>query len=217
MMRKKSHSSDSSPSLNTTAVAVDTTLPRALAVLLVTNSHLEAFYPLSFLADGGLIGLALFFAASGFGLAMSPRTRSTSFGTWMWRRLKRIYPAVLLTVLLLGVGANGFWRTWVAADYVKQFIYPTQYHFVAKIVAFYPIVFLVLRLGARVNRYVLTPFLLIAIALAAWPDVRELYANPVPLRTGQLAPPVPVADFSGNDVIRSGPRDSTEEASRKCE
>lgn len=35
---------------------VDTTIVRALAVMLVMNSHLENFYPLPFLADGGMIG-----------------------------------------------------------------------------------------------------------------------------------------------------------------
>ncbi len=185
--RHKEHSLNSADRENQVG-KVDTTIVRALAVLLVTNSHLEAFYPRSFLADGGLIGLALFFAASGFGLALSSRTRTMAFPGWMWRRAKRIYPALWLAVIAMGLIANGQWKSWQFQDYVAQFVYPTQYHFIAKILVFYVAIYWCLRLPSRGQVYGVPILLTAGLIFSAWGDMVRLYHEPIPLQTGKLAP-----------------------------
>ncbi len=167
---------------------VDTTIPRALAVLLVMNSHLERFYPFSFLADGGMIGLALFFAASGFGVTASDRIRTEPFPVWMWRRIRRLYPAVIVTVLLFGLVVGGHWKDWSVADFVAHFIYPTKYHYIAKIIPFYVVLFVLARLQGGRRYQVAMVALSVGLAVAAYPDVCRLYSNPVPLKTGKLSP-----------------------------
>lgn len=75
-------------------------LLRALGALLIINSHVEPLYPVRQLAFGGLIGDSLFFFLSGFGLACSgARCRRPFFG-WYGRRVARIYPSVILVVLV---------------------------------------------------------------------------------------------------------------------
>ncbi len=106
----------------------------------------------------------------------------------MWRRLKRLYPSVIVTVFLFGLIANGHWRDWTTIDYVHQFIYPTQYHFVAKIVVYYVLLFWLARLGQKDSFRIALAALVLGMMLSAWPDVRSLYEQPVPLQTGKLAP-----------------------------
>jgi hypothetical protein len=140
------------------------------------------------LADGGLLGLVLFFAASGFGVTSSPRIRTESFVAWMRRRLSRLYPAVIITVFLFGMIANRGWQNWNLEDYFRQFIYPTQYHFIAKIIPFYVVLFTLAQIQFRWKYWSVGGALFIASLAFAWPDMRELWSHPMALRTGQLAP-----------------------------
>ena len=61
---------------------------KTLAVLLVINSHLDAYYPHSALATGGALGNALFFVVSGFCLA----DIHDKFDKWYFYRVLKIYP-----------------------------------------------------------------------------------------------------------------------------
>ncbi len=104
---------------------------KALAALLITNSHLGHIYPVTSLASGGLLGNLLFFAVSGFCLY----TIRKPFLPWYGRRLVRIYPAVWLVTLiavLTGVYSLDSWQ-----DAVRLFLYPTYYHFIAAILLLY--------------------------------------------------------------------------------
>ena len=63
-------------------------LLRALACILITNSHMESVYPNKIFANGGLLGDVLFFALSGFLLYAKEQP---VFFKWYYKRLKREY------------------------------------------------------------------------------------------------------------------------------
>ena len=106
-------------------------LLRIVAAILITNSHYEAIYPISAIANGGLLGDVLFFAISGFCLFPVKR----AFPTWYRRRLKRIYPVVwIITLIYLLLG---FYQAHTVTGFVKLLLYPTNYHFVASILLLY--------------------------------------------------------------------------------
>ena len=69
-----------------------------IAVLAITNSHMELLYgKYSALATGGTIGDVLFFFASGFTLFLGVER---SFGNYYKRRIGRIYPTVFAWAVL---------------------------------------------------------------------------------------------------------------------
>ena len=106
-------------------------LLRILGAILITNSHYEAIYPYSVIANGGLLGDVLFFAVSGFCLYPI----RTAFPQWYGRRLKRIYPLVwIITIVYLLLG---FYEAQSFQAYIKLLLYPTYYHFVASILVLY--------------------------------------------------------------------------------
>ena len=70
-----------------------------LAVLLIINSHADIMYPkYQMLATGGAIGDCLFLFCSGFTLFWGG---VKSFGSYYKRRISRIYPSVLISVLFI--------------------------------------------------------------------------------------------------------------------
>ncbi len=111
---------------------------RAIATLLITNSHFDALYPagLSFLSFGGLFGNCLFFYVSGYCLTR-PRD---PFLPWYGRRIKRVYtPYVLFLPLLLLTGYR----------FLKPlyWVFPIEpYHFLPTILTLYPVFYLFTRL-----------------------------------------------------------------------
>ena len=114
-------------------------LLRILGAILITNSHYEAIYPYSVIANGGLLGDVLFFAVSGF--CLYPLRKS--FFRWYGKRLKRIYPLVwIITLVYLLLG---FYEAHSFIGYVKLLLYPTYYHFVASILVLYLVYYPVAR------------------------------------------------------------------------
>lgn len=106
-------------------------LIRALAAIVITNSHYTGVYPTDLIANGGLLGDVLFFAVSGFCLANT----DASFGRWYLRRFVRVYiPSWVMTVIYIILGAYvvAGWQ-----DIVKFFVWPTHWHFVASIILLY--------------------------------------------------------------------------------
>ncbi len=122
---------------------MDTIALRALAIVLIANSHLEEFYPVRQLAADGLLGNSLFFMLSGLGITLSPRTGNGRFLDWYGRRLSRIYPALWLTVLVGILLIQAAWRMWTPLDFLSNFIWPTPYGFLAQIILFYPAFYVV--------------------------------------------------------------------------
>ena len=114
----------------------DTTCLRFVAILLITNSHLDKLYPVSAMATGGQLGNSLFFMLSGFGLVASYRKKGDVFWPWLQRRLSRIYPSVLLIALTAAVITGAVFE-WGGMDYVRHLLWPTDYWFVSAIVCFY--------------------------------------------------------------------------------
>ena len=108
------------------------TLFRAIACLLIINSHCREIYPLYFLAVGGGHGNAIFFAISGYCLARI----SQPFALWYRRRVKRILPVTLL-VLLFGAlldGPGSFTNVGIL-DILHRFL--DRYWFVWAILLYY--------------------------------------------------------------------------------
>lgn len=116
---------------------LDTTFLRFIAILLITNSHLDSLYPIAAMGAGGQLGNSLFFMLSGYGLMASYQKKGDVFLPWLRRRLARIYPPVFLVT----IGAyliSGTFFDWGLVDYVKRLLWPTEYWFVSCIVLFYP-------------------------------------------------------------------------------
>jgi peptidoglycan/LPS O-acetylase OafA/YrhL len=122
-----------------TAVRIDTSLVRCLAVLLITNSHFDALYPDARLGTGGAFGNTLFFLLSGYGLAISLNSGSASgetfLGYWL-RRLGKIFP-VLWLVTLAVILMIGQWHSMSISDWIFKMFWPFQYWFICAIVVFY--------------------------------------------------------------------------------
>lgn len=106
------------------------TVIKALAACLITNAHYTGIYPNDIIANGGLLGDALFFAVSGFCLCNIKKKPVA----WYMYRIKRIYPAVLVITLIYI--ALGFY-TFEHMNILQWLIYPTRYHFIASIIILY--------------------------------------------------------------------------------
>lgn len=114
-------------------------LLKALASILITNSHLGNMYPSEFMALGGSFGNGLFFCISGFLLV----NIKTDFASWYWGKIKRIYPTVFAgAVILLLCGETVVGNI---CDFVELFIYPTKWWFVAAIVVFYILYYFIVK------------------------------------------------------------------------
>lgn len=74
---------------------------RFVAIVLVINSHMDAFYPIPQLGTGGALGNALFFMLSAFGLAQSQQRNPQDFSTYFKNRIIKIYPAIWIVTIVL--------------------------------------------------------------------------------------------------------------------
>lgn len=108
------------------------TVLRALAAMIITNSHYTGIYPTDIIANGGLLGDVIFFAVSGFCL----HNIKLNFGKWYLKRIARVYIApIVITIVYLILGWYEFEPGVV--EFVNWFVYPTQFHFVASIMVCY--------------------------------------------------------------------------------
>lgn len=113
---------------------------RAFAAILITNSHYGIVYPISAIASGGLLGDVLFFAVSGFCLT----DIKENFPKWYLKRIFRIFPAlwiITFVYVLFGIYAVGD-----ITEFMKMFIFPTNYHFIASIMLIYILYYYVMKL-----------------------------------------------------------------------
>lgn len=118
-------------------------LLKALASILITNSHLGDMYPSEFMAIGGSFGNGLFFCISGFLLVHIKK----NFVSWYSGKIKRIYPTVFVGALLLVIVNRVAITGW--ADVVKLFVYPTNWWFVAAIVVFYILYYFIIKINKQ--------------------------------------------------------------------
>ena len=104
---------------------------KTLAVLLVINSHLDAYYPISAMATGGALGNALFFILSGFCLSKPKGT----FCVWYKYRVLKVYPqTVLMSVAMYLFYTLGVHNLQSAVLFI---VWPTAFWFIGAIVLFY--------------------------------------------------------------------------------
>ncbi|WP_128425440.1 acyltransferase family protein [Gudongella oleilytica] len=129
------------------------TFLRALAAILITNSHYTGVYPIDILASGGLLGDVLFFALSGFVLV----NIKEKFTSWYKKRILRIYPSIwIITLIYIILGFYTF-DNWSVFEY---FIYPTYYHFIASIAILYIPYYIVVKNDFLKNR---TPVIMVGL------------------------------------------------------
>jgi peptidoglycan/LPS O-acetylase OafA/YrhL len=115
------------------------------AALLIVNSHLEAYYPVPYLAGDGLLGLSLFFFISGIGVTLSAQRGMRSFYQYYWRRIMRIYPTLwLITIPAALIRGELAHATPLAL--VERFIWPTANTFVGPLMVCYVLLYFVLRM-----------------------------------------------------------------------
>ena len=123
-----------------------TTFLRFIAIVLITNSHLDSLYPIPALGTGGAIGNALFFMLSGYGIFLSENNRNRTFLPWYKRRIVRIYPTVTLATLFLIIIPQSVWYQWNVLDYIRMLVWPTPYWFISALMLFYVIFFFILKI-----------------------------------------------------------------------
>jgi peptidoglycan/LPS O-acetylase OafA/YrhL len=124
--------------------SVNTRFLAAIAAALIVNSHLEAFYPVSYLAGDGLFGYGLFFFIAGIGLGLSAKKEQRPFRDYYWRRFARVYPTYWLFRLLFAVFDNDFAKMTPAKAFIT-FIFPTETTFIGALMVDYAILYFVLR------------------------------------------------------------------------
>lgn len=125
----------------------DTNFLRFVAILLIINSHLEAYYPWRYLATGGAMGNALFFALSSFGLFLSERKNPRPFTEWYTNRIKRIYPAIWIVLIILTLPYKLYMNAIDSnnvLDYLGYFFYP-PFWFLQVLMIYYVFIFPILK------------------------------------------------------------------------
>lgn len=113
--------------------------------MLITNSHYGNIWPISAMAMGGLIGNVLFFVVSGFCLYEI----KVPFHKWYVKRVMRIYPALWI-VNIFGV-LIGFHKINSITQFMRLFLYPTYYHFIASIMFLYIIYYFLMYLKSKTS------------------------------------------------------------------
>ena len=118
---------------------------RAIAAVMITNSHYADIWPISAMAFGGHFGNCIYFFLSGFCLY----NIQESFPRWYAKRIVRIYPAlwIVAAVNLL----TGFWGADGIMAYVHCLFYPTWYHFLTSIMLLYLVFYAVRAIQKRVK------------------------------------------------------------------
>lgn len=106
-------------------------LVRAIAAIVITNSHYTGVYPTDLIANGGLLGDVLFFAVSGYCLS----NIKDAFPKWYLKRFIRVYiPVWIITLIYVLLGFY-----WISnpSEGLKMLLWPTHWHFIASIILLY--------------------------------------------------------------------------------
>jgi hypothetical protein len=100
-------------------------LLKFIAIIFITNSHLNGYYPVSYFSTAGSLGNSIFFLISTIGLTFSLDKKVINFSSWYKKRFIRIYPTMWLaiTVFIL-VGLFNFESYYeIVAIYLFPFIF----------------------------------------------------------------------------------------------
>ncbi len=161
-----------------------TTLSLGLAAWLIFNSHLEAFYPIPWMAADGLLGNTLFFVMSGLGIFSSLNKRHQSIRSYISRRFWRLYPAVFIvllmqTIFILPISKYG------PIDVLKTFIWPSPFTYVAVIVPTYLLAFACHRLRPKNAAYFMMGLCLLVYCIGYIQSI-DMFSNNQKLIIGHL-------------------------------
>lgn len=109
-------------------------LLKFIAVLLILNSHMDVLYGnFSFIGTGGSFGDAIFFFVSGFTIFIG---RIDRFDNWYKRRIKRIYPSIIVWTLVLSLAG-------ISQICLKDLLLGGGYWFIKCIMLYYVALYLV--------------------------------------------------------------------------
>lgn len=115
----------------------DTTFLLCICTWLIVNSHLKMFHPYSWMGFDGLLANSLFYFLSGYGIQRSLDSRATPFIPFILRRMKRLYPSVIIvTTFFVITGIHNFYFQDILQVF-KFFIWPTPYTYIGMIVIYY--------------------------------------------------------------------------------
>ena len=105
-------------------------LIKAVAVILISNSHLNGFYPSDALAAGGSLGNVLFFLCSGYLL----KNIKQPFLKWYKKRFIRLYLPYWIFFIFYGFFVPLIFNI---SDLFKIYLFPTKCWFISAIACFY--------------------------------------------------------------------------------
>jgi len=157
----------------------DTQFLRAIAILMVVNSHLDRYYPVSHLATGGAIGNSLFFFLSAFGIYLSQQKKQKRFWEFISDRVGRIYPSLWVVLLLLVMPlmiSSSKLTIDSTMDFVGSFFNP-PYWFLQSLLVYYVLgYFLMLPMeGGKRKRlmlaYIAVPLVAYVLLYLLWVDL----------------------------------------------
>lgn len=116
---------------------------KAVAVLLILNSHMKGVYPSDIVSFGGGFGLAVFYTVSGYLLSKKP---ITCIKSWYLKKIMRLYIPIWIyggfRVL------TGIRQIYSVTEFIHVFVFPT-YWFVASMVILYLVYYFVV---GRINQ-----------------------------------------------------------------
>jgi hypothetical protein len=121
----------------------DTQFLRALAIVLIINSHLDRYYPIPYIGTGGAIGNSIFFFLSAFGLYISQQERNKHFTEWFTNRIGRIYPSLWIVLISLYMPVL-IWQGKLSYSTVTTFIgyfFSPPYLFLQVLLVYYLLAF----------------------------------------------------------------------------
>jgi hypothetical protein len=109
---------------------------------------MDDYYPVKILATGGMIGNALFFALSSFGLYLSWTINpKQTFSSWYGSRIMRIYPSVWIIVIFVIFPLSlllGTFKVHELLAFVGKLFYP-PFWFLQALMIYYLILYFILR------------------------------------------------------------------------
>lgn len=145
----------------------------AIACLLISNSHLEGFYPRSWMAADGLLGNSIFFLLAGFGVTISQSRRPYGLLRFYSRRILRIYPS-LIFVMLVGWALALTPPVNSTLEVIQHLIWPTSYGFIMLVMLLYPAGWAMARASERAGGWIAMG------CLFAWLGTIALAARGIP-------------------------------------
>ena len=134
---------------------------RAIAVVLIINSHAKGIWPSDILSFGGGLSLGMFYLLSGF--LLRGVYKSTSFVNWYMKKVCRIYiPLWIYTtieVLLNRVKISSF------QDALYYYLFPTNYWFAISIAILYALYYATLKYNLYKSFRIIIPMIFSMCAL----------------------------------------------------